>query len=1145
MSLPFKKSAQTSYSNLNVYFDDKSKTSPDYFRVSDVPELLTKGKNLLRISAHPSNLKPNSRILVNIFDKNGNPIYYEIPDYLESDKSRVISIWVYHDQGDDNTANGDARITLFGIANKGPNGEPIPREFQNKYNVKWSTVVNVDRNRDNISTILFKPIGIPTASVSESIESYMNLPRTGTGLDLTTISGSEAQYIYKGTTPVIKVPSSVFTNEMLNYTITLSNFTEPATPNATIENPSKISTFTASISEVISGTSVIVNTPFKTTFDNRDGLIHTYNLIESADYSIQYFTSASNQSTENKRSYANISFDNINPISGIVNKLRVLIKSDGLPGDYELINEVTVPFSSSFDVKIPIPSEHLEDPKRLKIQYLNSIGEISRTETITDPFVFSGGNYYFGGGENLISGSMFISDKVGSGIELGGVSSGFVRSVGYLGITSASLGTGPGGFIIYSGSGNLKIGADTLEGVGIELVGDNDDRHLIFTTNGGGLLDIKTDKFFIGNENLQFISGSNSNIEISSSIFHLDPANNILFIGADAVISSSLTVNSIRTPALIGGTQSTRINASSSIESDGFAKFVSASIGSWDVTENTIQSNNLLLKSEGDIQTQNFVKNQRGWQISSKGNGAAEFENVRIRGTLGTTTFEKETVNAVGGQLYVGNSTTLSGSRYIVTTTYSGSFGSDLATYVDTTEIQISSDDLTTNSPDLTLFTKINDVEEAGTILFEAVATSSSECTVADLGGNVYSITLPTGYTWDAAELSNAHPLAFTNYDISETIYTASISPSVTELVVKNVQGFSSGEIITAKKISSTGFTSEYMKIASASSLNISSIDNSGVLFVTRSYGSASLAATSEAESPYLGNLMSISQSYDEGQVIVSTGKLNTGYIRINANPNDLSTPYIDIVERTGSGVTDVQLKARLGDLSGLSGSSYVFGNASPGFGLATDNVYLRGGIEASFGEIGGFGITQTAISSSNDNLILKSNGQITGSSAVFIYSGSTMLDTNSGFSDGQNVARPITRLSEFSGFGTVPVMFLPGETKLVAYFNKTTGFGPGFGSIGLFLGYYDDSSGIGIGTVTASWHTASFNTVSDPALGVIRVVWDLTDFNGFDVRNAYLEAGFSGDDANDVVIVYATRTLGSTANASGLGTPILEATIP
>ena len=46
------------------------------------------------------------------------------------------------------------------------------------------------------------------------------------------------------------------------------------------------------------------------------------------------------------------------------------------------------------------------------------------------------------------------------------------------------------------------------------MIGDNDARHFIFTTDDGGLLDVKTDKFFIGTTGSQFISGSNQNIEI-------------------------------------------------------------------------------------------------------------------------------------------------------------------------------------------------------------------------------------------------------------------------------------------------------------------------------------------------------------------------------------------------------------------------------------------------------------------------------------------------------------------------------------------------------------------------------------------------------------------------------------------------------
>ena len=115
-----------------------------------------------------------------------------------------------------------------------------------------------------------------------------------------------------------------------------------------------------------------------------------------------------------------------------------------------------------------------------------------------------------------------------------------------------------------------------MDGTGKFLAGAHNGNRIQFD---GTNVDIIAETFFIGTTNTQFISGSDSNIEISSSLFHLDPKNNSLVIGADATINAALTANSIRTPAQIGGTTSTTLNASSSITSEGFARFVSASIG--------------------------------------------------------------------------------------------------------------------------------------------------------------------------------------------------------------------------------------------------------------------------------------------------------------------------------------------------------------------------------------------------------------------------------------------------------------------------------------------------------------------------------------------------------------------------------------
>ena len=271
-------------------------------------------------------------------------------------------------------------------------------------------------------------------------------------------------------------------------------------------------------------------------------------------------------------------------------------------------------------------------------------------------------------------------------------------------------------------------------------------------------------------------------------------------------------------------------------------------IGGWTFDNEKISSNNLIINSAGSIETSNYVSGLSGFSLSAKNNGFLEVEQAKIRGTLSTTVFEKESVNAVGGQLLVANSTTITGST--------------------------------------------------------------------------------------------------------------AISASQTTMSVANVTGFAQNEILLLKKVSGTGFNTEYVKVLSSSRDGTNDNDLRGRIMVERSFGRTATFAGAK-HSGSISAVAENSASYEPGQVVVSTGKIGTGYIRLNANPNDVTTPYIDIVERTGSGVFDVDLKARLGDLSGIS-STLV--GSSPGFGLFSENVFLTGKVTATSGEIGGITIDSNKI---------------------------------------------------------------------------------------------------------------------------------------------------------------------------------------
>jgi len=377
---------------------------------------------------------------------------------------------------------------------------------------------------------------------------------------------------------------------------------------------------------------------------------------------------------------------------------------------------------------------------------------------------------------------------------------------------------------IYSGTDSDYI---QLGSTGIQL-GDSTFGDAPFSVTNAGVL--KSTSGTIG--------GWTIGSTLSATNILLDPTTPKITLGSKATLTDSNT-------GLYLGTDGIALGASSvfKVTSAGVLTSTSGTIGGWTLGSETIVGSNLTLRSSGIIETNDFASGVKGFRLDSAGNGSAEFENITIRGTLSTTVFEKETVNAVGGQLYVGNSTTITGSTQLAST--------------------------------------------------------------------------------------------------------------ATTMSVANIGGFVANEIISAKKVTDTGFSTEYMLVESSSRNNPESgTDIGGKLYVKRGY-SGSLPGTNDTSS--LGDSASIATTYEPGQVIVSTGKEGTGFIRLNANPNDSTTPYIDVVERTGSAIYDIQLKTRLGDLSGLSQEKLHGTNpANAGFGLYGENVFLQGGIVANTGSIGG-----------------------------------------------------------------------------------------------------------------------------------------------------------------------------------------------
>ena len=157
---------------------------------------------------------------------------------------------------------------------------------------------------------------------------------------------------------------------------------------------------------------------------------------------------------------------------------------------------------------------------------------------------FSGSNLYIEGDDNVQPGSIYIGQTAQSGIETSGRGSAYIRSVGYQGWESASF-SGSSGFMMFSGSvlsEESQINFDDYTGVGLELHDGKDvgtASYLRFRTNPS-ILEVATDTFFLGRENMMYISGSGGLIEISSSNFLLSSSGDVFISGSINAISGSI-----------------------------------------------------------------------------------------------------------------------------------------------------------------------------------------------------------------------------------------------------------------------------------------------------------------------------------------------------------------------------------------------------------------------------------------------------------------------------------------------------------------------------------------------------------------------------------------------------------------------------
>jgi len=198
---------------VNVLINDTDPNST-YFKITELNDTLTGGKNAFLIQGSEY-LVADTLIKIQIKDANGNIIYHEpgegivsasvggeaiVTEYYEG-TSKVVAVYIYPNKtidanGNpaDGTAFGPATITILGeLKEYESNGLrlPIPDDWKDTYNVKWTKTVNVNPSLPNVTKIRFYKR--PTATIKELLQPLYSID-TNTGLKVDSgISQSFAQ----------------------------------------------------------------------------------------------------------------------------------------------------------------------------------------------------------------------------------------------------------------------------------------------------------------------------------------------------------------------------------------------------------------------------------------------------------------------------------------------------------------------------------------------------------------------------------------------------------------------------------------------------------------------------------------------------------------------------------------------------------------------------------------------------------------------------------------------------------------------------------------------------------------------------------------------------------------------------------------
>jgi len=329
------------YERLNTQFIDTTPNSPFFFNVTSIPDILTIGKNVIRIKGTRPNLQENSPVEIEVLDFNKNVIYHEILPDRNDDNTLNVIIHVYPE-----TSPGVGTITFIGTTVVDTNLQPLVTSVLTKSNIKYIHKINVNQKRRNDSRIIYDET--PLVEIEEKKYSVLEEKlMQGASFQKVKYASGSASYFFSPSNlrPILKPklgPLNVFISDYDDAIFKFANLGSNFLPSANFQTQSF--SYTATVTRAISPSLLIVSeSAYLDGTKNETQLITSFTDVP---YEVTYSAESTGRNvTQNIKTYAKVSINKLQPAAGEVSRVKIFYKSALKPqSQYEQIyDEAIVP----------------------------------------------------------------------------------------------------------------------------------------------------------------------------------------------------------------------------------------------------------------------------------------------------------------------------------------------------------------------------------------------------------------------------------------------------------------------------------------------------------------------------------------------------------------------------------------------------------------------------------------------------------------------------------------------------------------------------------------------------------------------------------------------------------------------------------